>query len=369
VTNLQVEFAEVELLAQHPFEAPLIAGGVRCHGGFDGDGKYMSPRTLNRIPAIRAWQLQREEQFNTPILDVALERWPEHFPNVPQAKFLIANAIREPIISTLTRVGTIEGFGGGIRYSAIKNMQEHFDEEIRGCAMDHLDRGLFEAHARDEAGYEEEGGHKQMWFAARDVAFESPVDEADIADIMKRMGFGGAPQMTPEEARALALQNMVFPDIALELEQTIQRMVRLLLIEISAYHTFAWAEEVLSDRKLVAGAGAASALVSYIRQDESPHVEYLKTVLSEMRDRTFKGQSGKNHEGTKIITKYWETALADSLGARRQGNIQMSYNEILHALQGKPKAKDILAEFHSLGSIRPDATGEWKPINQQEAGY
>ena len=36
--------------------------------------------------------------------------------------------------------------------------------------------GLYEAHARDEAGFEDEGGHKQMWFAARDIAFENPVD-------------------------------------------------------------------------------------------------------------------------------------------------------------------------------------------------
>ena len=43
----------------------------------------------------------------------------------------------------------------------------HFDESIDGTAIEHLDRGLFEAHARDEAGWEDEGGHKQMWFAAR----------------------------------------------------------------------------------------------------------------------------------------------------------------------------------------------------------
>ena len=32
---------------------------------------------------------------------------------------------------------------------------------------------------RDEAGFEDEGGHKDMWFAARDIAFEHPVDEAE----------------------------------------------------------------------------------------------------------------------------------------------------------------------------------------------
>ena len=51
-------------------------------------------------------------------------------------------------------------------------MQQHFAESIDGTAIAHLQRGLFEAHARDEAGWEEEAGHKQMWFAARDIAFE-----------------------------------------------------------------------------------------------------------------------------------------------------------------------------------------------------
>ena len=66
-------------------------------------------------------------------------------------------------------------------------------------------------------------------------------------------------------------------------------MVRVLFIEISAFHTFAWAEEWMSDTELVAGDGEAARLVSYIRADETPHVGYLRTALSEMRDRTWVG--------------------------------------------------------------------------------
>ena len=47
-------------------------------------------------------------------------------------------------------------------------------------------------------------------------------------------------------------------------------MAGLLLIEVSAFHTFAWAEAVLSDGELVAGDGEAARLVSYIRTDEAP---------------------------------------------------------------------------------------------------
>ena len=63
MTTSQVEFTEDELLADHAIAEPLIANGVRCHGGFDEDGAYVSPRTANRWPAIRAWEEQRVEQF------------------------------------------------------------------------------------------------------------------------------------------------------------------------------------------------------------------------------------------------------------------------------------------------------------------
>ena len=72
----------------------------------------------------------------------------------------------------------------------------------------------------------------------------------------------------------------------------VERMIRLLLIEISAFHTFAWAETLLDDTDLVAGDGEAARLVAYIRADETPHVDYLKTVLTEMRDRTVVGENG-----------------------------------------------------------------------------
>src|SRR3982751_1650382 len=112
--SLQLEYDEHELLENHEFEAPLIAGGVKCHGGFDADGTYISPRTKQRVPAIRAWQQHHADQFGTALLDVPLEAWPEHYPNVPQALYLIEEGVPHPIIATLTRIGTVEGFGGMI---------------------------------------------------------------------------------------------------------------------------------------------------------------------------------------------------------------------------------------------------------------
>ena len=76
-----------------------------------------------------------------------------------------------------------------IRYSTVPNLQRCFDEDVQGTAMLHLDRGLYEAHARDEAGFEDEGGHQQMWFAARDIAFENPPTEDETDRMLERMGF------------------------------------------------------------------------------------------------------------------------------------------------------------------------------------
>jgi hypothetical protein len=135
--------------------------------------------------------------------------------------------------------------------------------------------------------------------------------------------------------------------------------VRLLFIELAAYRTFAWAEEVLSDVDLVAGDGEAARLVSYIRADERPHVEYLRTVLSEMRDRTLIGASGKRYSGKEIIGMLWERALAQSLGQSRRENRAMQLRAIGADLEGHPRREAILEELHLLGDIRPTADGEW----------
>ena len=50
MTTQQVEFTEAELLSNHDTIEPLFAGGVRCHGGFDDEGGYVSPRTKYRVP-------------------------------------------------------------------------------------------------------------------------------------------------------------------------------------------------------------------------------------------------------------------------------------------------------------------------------
>ena len=339
----QLEFSADELLADQPIIEPLVVGGTVCHGGFGDDGHYRSPRTRHRVPAIEAWQEQHAATFGTGLIEIPLDTWPGQFPNVAQARFLIERGVAEPLMATLTRIGTVEGFGADIRHLHPGDLQPRFAEDITGMAVDHLERGLFEAHARDEAGWGEQAGHRDMWFAARDLAFEDRTADLDIDAMIERLGFGpnakGAPGTGPR---------LLPDDIDPLLEIVAEVMIRILLIEVQAFHTFAWAEELLGDRDLVAGDGAAATLVSYVRADETPHVEYLKTALSEMRDLTWVGASGARYAGGDMIGVLWVAGLDRSLGSQRAANRKSILGEIEHWCRQRPNGDDLLAEFHSL---------------------
>ena len=345
MTTLQTEFTEDELLADAPTAEPLLAGGVRCHGGFDDEGRYVSPRTRFRVPGIEGWAEKHREEFGTEILDIPLETWPENFPNVAQARYLIQQGVPEPLIATLTRIGTVEGFGANIRYLQPGDMQRFFDESIRGTAIDHLGKGLFEAHGRDEAGWEKEAGHKDMWFAARDIAFENPEAKVDIEAMLARMGFGQA-----GSGGGSILDRVLPDDIDVNLELIAGLMVRVLLIEIQAFHTFRWSETWLSDPDLVAGDGEAAKLVSYIRADETPHVGYLKVGLTEMRDRTWVGQSGRKYAGSEMIGKLWERGLEQSLGEGKRQTRAAIVGELDHWMAKKKNGAEIKEGFDALAS-------------------
>jgi len=192
-----------------------------------------------------------------------------------------------------------------------------------------------------------------MWFAARNIAFDDPVTEDMTQTMLVRMGIvapDGTPP-TPAQAQAAALALRRFPDLDLALEMMLRRMVGLLFIEVSAFHTFAWAEAVLSDTDLVGGEGRAADLVSYVRADETPHVEYLRTALTEMRDRTFVGESGRRIPGTEVIGTLWDAALEQSLGANRENFLRTARAEVEHALEQHPRRSELLEGFESLSAV------------------
>ncbi|HET9077994.1 MAG TPA: hypothetical protein VFN68_13750 [Acidimicrobiales bacterium] len=353
MTTAQLDYTEAELLMDPPIVEPLRAGGVTCHGGFLTDGTYASPRTRHRVPAVRAWQDEHRRTFGTAILDAPLDSWPGTYPNVAQARLLLSHGVREPIIAQLTRIGTVEGFGANIRHLAPADMQRFFVEDIRATATSHLGRGLVEAHARDEAGWGGLAGHDTMWFAVRDIAFEHPLTGDMTARLLERLGFQG-PAVSQEERVARFNAGRSFPQIDTGLEMLLATMIRVLLIEIKAFHVFAWAEELLSDRDLVAGDGDAARLVGCIRADETPHVEYLRTALTEMRDRTFVTTSGGRIPGTEVIATLWDKLLAESMGTVEAANRASFTNELRLTLDGRPGGADLLEQFDTLGDWHPE---------------
>jgi hypothetical protein len=356
-TTDQLEFTEDELLADHDFAEPLVANGVRCHGGFDEDGTYVSPRTKHRAPAIEAWEAARKARAGTDPLTLPLDTWPANFPSIEQSKFLIRNGVPGPTISALTRIGTVEGFGAMLRHQPLPDFQGLFDDDIRGTATEHIRKGLFEAHARDEAGWQDEAGHDRMWYAARDIAFENPVTEDERATMLARLGIPKPGSMSEADLKAMreaAMAMRVLPDdIDWDFESMLNRMISLLFIEIQAFHGFAWAEGVLSDPDVCAGDGEAARIISYVRSDESPHVAYLTLALSEMRDWTWKGAKGGTYDGSEMIGLLWDKHLEQSRFLKRGDVLRMAMKEIKAAIGDRPGHDDLLDEMLSLGTVRP----------------
>ncbi len=90
MSTLQLEYTADELLATDDVAAPLVAGGVRCHGGFLRRRHVRvarGPSTASR-PSGRGRRAHRE-RFGTDVLDLPLDTWPGHYPNLDQTRFLL----------------------------------------------------------------------------------------------------------------------------------------------------------------------------------------------------------------------------------------------------------------------------------------
>ena len=95
--------------------------------------------------------------------------------------------------------------------------------------------------------------------------------------------------------------------------------------------------------------------MSYIRRDESPHVEYLRTTLSEMRDRTFVTSDGGALAGNAVIEALWARGLAESTGERRANGQRMARAELEQAVADRRDRDELLATYESLASRPSEA--------------
>jgi hypothetical protein len=337
----RLSFSRDELLASGDYVKPLIANGVRCHGGFDDAGVYFSPRIVHRAPAILNWQRELERAGHD-LLEVPPALMPPTHPSVAQTKLLLRNGVREPVVRALTIVSIVEGFGAMIRDVEVPDLAALMVEPFEGTALAHLKGGLFEAHARDESGWRDEGGHKQMWEAARDAALENPKIPGDV--LMRLMG-GRGRSARPEPA---------FPEIEPKLERMLGFMANVLVVEVFAEGTFAWGVELLSDPEVSAAPEEAGAMVRHIQADEHPHVEYLRTALSEVRARTIRTVDGKQISGRRVVDGLLHRVLHQVTGERRQGQRDDLRNSIIEAMKVATNPKALLEEFDALDT-------QWTP--------
>jgi hypothetical protein len=352
----RVTFSSEELLDSGSYDAPLIAGEVRCHGGFERDGAYRSPRMIHRGPAIEAWQA-RVLREGDELVEIPKTLMPPQYPNIEQSKLLLRNGVRDPIVRALTIVSIVEGFGAIIRDVKVPALDELVVESVEGTSLAHLSKGLFEAHARDESGYRDEGGHKQMWEAARDLALENPKIPGDV--LMRMMGGGGpggGQRRKPERP---------FPQIDETLERMIQMMARVCVVEVFAEGTFEWGEQILSDPEVSAAPEAAGTMVRHIRADENPHVEYLRTGLSELRARTLRTVDGKTIAGKTVIDGMLHNMLHEMTRSRPRDQREDLRGSLADAMQAAANPKALLEEFDSLEDVwTPPAKTGFEPSSE-----
>ena len=107
----KLRYSRDELMASHAYARPHEEAGWRLHGGFDAEGRYVSPRTLVRWPAVEAWRGALAAR-GWPLIDASntlLER--DGFPNFEQQKLLLQSGFGQLEWNSLTITGIIEARG------------------------------------------------------------------------------------------------------------------------------------------------------------------------------------------------------------------------------------------------------------------
>src|SRR5882724_13496339 len=148
----KLAYTRDELMADHDYAQPQVEAGYRLHGGFDAHGKYISPRTRNRWPAVRAW-LAELKRRDTSVIDAStrlLKRGP--YPTVEQQKFLLGHGFGETLWNSLTITGVIEARGGMLAQAVAPDFQNIVVDDISQTCLGHLNKGMLAAQGYDEGG-------------------------------------------------------------------------------------------------------------------------------------------------------------------------------------------------------------------------
>ena len=291
-----LRYSREDLMASHAYQRPHVEAGYTLHGGFTADGEYVSPRTLGRWPAVRAWGAALEAR-GWPLIDATgklLER--EGYPTFAQQKLLLREGFGQTLWNSLTITGIIEKRGQVLCDVTAPDMQRIVVDDIADTATGHLNAGLLHAHGMDEGGdpaTPELGAHDAMWFASRDLVF----------------GKDAYPVPVPPDNISRPVDDREMPDLPAEYEQIIKLLMNVLMIEIRAESFFAHCCRIFRDPELFtdrrADAELAATMIERIRTDEAIHVGYLQAVISELRSFTMRTVDGRQVPGASIIDPVW----------------------------------------------------------------
>lgn len=289
-------FTREELEAEHDYATPHVECGLRLHGGFDEEGRYLSPRTRHRWDAINAWHQQLQDR-GVPIVEATTELLTEpNFPNVEQQIYLLQHGVDQSFWDSLTVTGLIEARGKALAEVTAPDFQDIIVEDISAMSLGHMNRGLLTSHGWDEGGVPDSGvgGHDVMWFAARDLVFGKdryPIPEAPASIGREK------PEREMEQLPA-------------EHEAMISFLMNLLMIEVRAERAFDFYERVIGCDATFRGKPRESAhaveLINRIRMDEAVHVAWLRAAISEFRSLTIRTVDGAEVPGADILDPVWE---------------------------------------------------------------
>jgi len=334
----KLSYTREEILADHPGLSPHVESGYRLHGGFDANGTYVSPRTLNRWAAVQAWQAQLEQR-GAPLIDASrklLKRGP--YPSADQQKFLLGNGFGETLWNSLTITGIIEARGAMLAQAVAPDFQDIVVEDISNTCLGHLNKGMLAAHGWDEGGLKAQGigGHDDMWFALRDALF----------------GKGKYPIPVVPESLSRPEAGRRMPQISAEHEQWILLLMNVLMIEVKAESFFSFCQSVMRDpdnfRDRRKEAAFAAEMVERIRTDEAIHVAYLATVISELRSLTIRTVDGKTIPGAEMIDPVWEQMIEWHSVTNANFARGQSHDNIHARLMKEPNGPALVARFDGL---------------------
>lgn len=341
----KLRYTEAELLTEHDYAEPHEIAGRRMHGGFLADGTYAPPRTAVRGPAIDAWTRALQARGGDLLDADASLLTGMRLPDVEQQRVLLRNDLGQTFWNNLTIIGKIEAKGRLLAEITFPELQSVIVEDVSDMAIGHLNQGLLLAHGLDEGGQPDLGigGHDEMWFVARDLAFGTGA-----------AGEGAFPDVEPPESISRPDSERRIPELPGEIEGVLSFLANLLLIEFRAELGFSESQAVLRTADLwgsrATDAAEAAEIIGRIRTDEEIHVTSLRLYLGEIRSVTFRTRDGGTIGGDEVVDRFWADLVSWATIDQPRLAAQQTREVLVERILAHPNGAEVLAAFNAAAA-------------------